>query len=38
MIARLSHVYLGKPYPFHQPDEERVVVKIEAEKVFAMGG
>lgn len=38
MIERLSHRYIGKPYPYHQPDEERVTVKIEAEKVFGMGG
>lgn len=38
MIERLSQLYLGKPYPFRQPGEVRLVVKIEVEKVLGMGG
>ena len=38
MIQRLSHRYLGKDYPFHQPGDVRLVVKVIPEKVFGMGG
>lgn len=37
-INRLSHVYLGKDYPFNQPGDVRVTVKVAPEKVFGMGG
>jgi len=37
-INKLSQKYLGKPvYPFRQPNEVRVVYKIEPEKVSSMG-
>ena len=38
-IDRLAKLYMGKDkYPFHQPGDVRVIVKIEPEKVFGMGG
>ena len=37
MINRLSHKYIGKDYPFHQPGDVRLMVKVEPEKVFGMG-
>lgn len=37
MIERLSKKYLGKPYPFRQPGEKRLVVKILPEHVSTMG-
>jgi PPOX class probable F420-dependent enzyme len=37
-INKLSQKYLGKPvYPFRQPNEVRVLYKIEPEKVSSMG-
>ena len=37
-INKLSQKYLGKPeYPYRQPGEDRVVYKIEPEKVSSMG-
>ncbi|MFO1464912.1 MAG: PPOX class F420-dependent oxidoreductase [Steroidobacteraceae bacterium] len=36
-IDALSQRYLGKPYPFRQPGEKRVLFKIEPEHVSAMG-
>ena len=37
-INKLSKKYLGNPvYPFRQPDEVRVIFKIEPEKVSSMG-
>jgi PPOX class probable F420-dependent enzyme len=37
-INKLSQKYLGKPvYPFRQPDEVRVLYKIEPENVSSMG-
>ena len=38
MIERLSQQYFGKPYPFHQDGDVRLVVKVVPEKVFGMGG
>lgn len=39
MINRLSKKYLGKDvYPFRQPGEQRVTVKISPDKVVAFGG
>jgi len=36
-IESLSHKYLGKPYPFRQPGEQRLIVEIAPEKVSASG-
>ena len=36
-INSLSQKYLGRPYPYAQPGEVRVLYKIEPEKVTAMG-
>lgn len=36
-IDALSHKYMGKPYPFRQPGEERLIVEITPEKVSASG-
>ncbi len=33
-IDRLSQKYLGKPYPFRRPGEERLTVKVAAEAFF----
>lgn len=38
MIQRLSHKYIGKDYPFSQPGDVRVKVKVEVEGVKGMGG
>jgi PPOX class probable F420-dependent enzyme len=36
-INHLSMKYLGKPYPFTQPGEQRVLYRIEPEHVTSMG-
>ena len=36
-IESLSHKYLGKPYPFRHPGEERIKVEISIEKASASG-
>lgn len=36
-IDSLSQKYLGKPYPYAQPGEVRVLYKIEPDKVSTMG-
>jgi PPOX class probable F420-dependent enzyme len=36
-IDKLAQKYLGKPYPFRQPGEVRVIYVIEPEKTSAMG-
>ena len=36
-IDALSQRYIGKPYPFRQPGEKRVLFKIEPEHVSGMG-
>lgn len=36
-IDRLSQKYLGKPYPFRQPTEKRVLFRIKPEHVTFMG-
>jgi PPOX class probable F420-dependent enzyme len=36
-IEHLSHKYLGKPYPFRQPGEERIKVEISIDKASASG-
>jgi PPOX class probable F420-dependent enzyme len=36
-INHLSMKYLGKPYPFMQPGEKRVMYRIEPEHVTSMG-
>ena len=36
-IESLSHKYLGKPYPFRHPGEERILVEISIEKASASG-
>jgi len=36
-IDALSQRYLGKPYPFRQPGEKRVLYKIQPEHVTTMG-
>jgi len=37
-IDKLSQKYLGNPkYPFRQPNEVRVLYKIEPEKISSMG-
>ena len=36
-INRLSQKYIGKPYPWLQPGEQRVMYRIEPEHVTSMG-
>jgi PPOX class probable F420-dependent enzyme len=36
-IESLSHKYLGKPYPFRKPGEERIKVEISIDKASASG-
>ena len=36
-IDKLSHKYMGKDYPLHQPGESRITMEIEPESVQAMG-
>jgi PPOX class probable F420-dependent enzyme len=36
-IESLSHKYLGKPYPFRRPGEERILVEISIDKASASG-
>ena len=36
-IEALSHKYLGKPYPFRRPGEERVIYEIDPLAVSASG-
>ena len=36
-IEALSHKYLGKPYPFRQPGEERVICEITPAAVHGSG-
>jgi PPOX class probable F420-dependent enzyme len=36
-INHLSMKYLGKPYPFMQPGDKRVIYRIEPEHVTSMG-
>ncbi len=36
-IEALSHKYLGKPYPFRQPGEDRIIVEITPDRVSASG-
>jgi PPOX class probable F420-dependent enzyme len=36
-IDAVSHKYLGKPYPFRRPGEERVIVEITPDRVSASG-
>jgi len=36
-IEALSHKYLGKPYPFRKPGEERLSVEISIDKASASG-
>ncbi|MFO0580563.1 MAG: PPOX class F420-dependent oxidoreductase [Polyangia bacterium] len=37
-IDKMAKKYMGKDkYPFHKPGDVRVIVKIEPQKVFAMG-
>jgi len=36
-IHRLSQKYMGKPYPWLQPGERRVMYRIEPEHVTSMG-
>lgn len=38
MIERLSQRYIGRSYPYNQPGDVRVVVKIDPLKVMGMGG
>ena len=39
MIDRLAKRYMGvDKYPFNKPGDVRVVIKVEPEKVFGMGG
>lgn len=36
-IDKLSQKYGGRPYGAHNPDDPRLIVRIQAEKVTAMG-
>ena len=36
-IDKLSHKYMGKDYPFRQPNESRILIEIEPESVQTMG-
>jgi len=36
-IDKLSQKYLGRPYPWHKPDEQRVVVRISVDRVDSHG-
>ena len=36
-IEKLSHKYLGKPYPWHNDTDERLIVRIPVEKVDSYG-
>ena len=36
-IDRMSHKYLGKDYPFHQPGDVRVIVRVIPEQVQFQG-
>ena len=36
-IDKLAQKYMGKEYPWHKPGEERVIVKIEPEKISERG-
>jgi PPOX class probable F420-dependent enzyme len=36
-IEEMAHKYLGKDYPWNQPDEERVVVKIRPRHATTQG-
>jgi len=36
-IESLSHKYLGAPYPFRRPGEERILVEISIDKASASG-
>ncbi|MCC6554222.1 MAG: PPOX class F420-dependent oxidoreductase [Polyangiaceae bacterium] len=38
MINRLSRRYFGKDYPYNQPGDVRLLVKVTPERVFGMGG
>lgn len=37
MINRLSNRYIGKDYPFNQPGDVRIAIKVEVESVGGMG-
>jgi PPOX class probable F420-dependent enzyme len=37
LIETLSHKYLGKPYPWHNAEEQRVVVRVTPSKVVFHG-
>ena len=32
-IEEMSHKYLGKPYPWHSDEEQRVIVRVRPDKV-----
>lgn len=36
-IDQMSDKYIGKPYPWNQPGDERVIVKVKPEHVTSMG-
>lgn len=36
-INRLSHLYLGKDYPFNKPGDVRITVKVAPEKALGVG-
>ena len=36
-IDALSHKYLGKPYPFRQPGEDRIIIEITPDRITASG-
>lgn len=36
-IDHLSHLYMGQPYPFHQPGDERVIIRLRPTGTSAMG-
>lgn len=33
-IDKLARKYLGRDYPFHRPDEQRVIVRIQPERIL----
>ncbi|GAC1362672.1 MAG: PPOX class F420-dependent oxidoreductase [Actinomycetota bacterium] len=36
-IDEMAQKYLGKPYPWNQPGDERVIMKIKPQRVTTMG-
>jgi PPOX class probable F420-dependent enzyme len=36
-IEAMSQKYLGKPYPWHSPEEQRIIVRVRPDKVVWYG-